>query len=131
MKLATLLLFLTASLAPLALSEEGDCDSLEKCQEALKANRTSSLIHYRIAEFYFALNNLQSSANEFRETLNGDLKPKWVEVWAHVNLGKIFDLTGQRERALNEYRLAIRTRDNTRGAQDEAAKYTQEPYKRD
>jgi tetratricopeptide (TPR) repeat protein len=123
--------FVVLSLAPLALSEEGDCDSLEKCQEALKDNRTSSLIHYRIAEFYFALNNLQSSANEFRETLNGDLKPKWVEVWAHVNLGKIFDLTGQRDRALNEYRLAQRTGDNTRGALDEAAKYTQEPYKRD
>ena len=123
--------FVVLSLAPLALSEEGDCDSLEKCQEALKTNRTSSLIHYRIAEFYFALNNLQSSANEFRVTLNGDLKPKWVEVWAHVNLGKIFDLTGQRDRALNEYRLAQRTGDNTRGALDEAAKYTQEPYKRD
>lgn len=125
-----LLAFVVLSLAPLALSEEGDCDSMEKCQEALKTNRRSSLIHYRIAEFYFAINNWQSSANEFRETLNGDLKPKWVEVWAHVNLGKIFDITGQRERALNEYRLAQRTGDNTRGALDEAAKYTQEPYKR-
>jgi tetratricopeptide (TPR) repeat protein len=118
-------------LAPLALSEDGDCDSLEKCQEALKANRRSSLIHYRIAEFYFAINNFQSSANEFREMLNGDLKPKWVEVWAHVSLGKIFDITGQRDRALNEYRLAQRTGDNTGGALNEAAKYTQEPYKRD
>jgi tetratricopeptide (TPR) repeat protein len=125
-----LLAFVVLSLAPLALSEEGDCDSMEKCQEALKANRRSSLIHYRIAEFYFAINAWQSSANEFRETLNGDLKPKWVEVWAHVNLGKIFDITGQRDRALNEYRLAQRTGDNTRGALDEAAKYTQEPYKR-
>ena len=107
-----------------------DCDSMEKCQEALKANKSSSLIHYRIAEFYFAENNFQSSANEFREALNGDLVPKWTEVWAHVNLGKIFDLTGQRERALNEYRLAQRTGDNTRGALDEAAKYAKDPYKK-
>ena len=35
--------------------------------------------------------------------LNGDVDPKWVEVWAHINLGKIFDITGQRERAVNEY----------------------------
>jgi tetratricopeptide (TPR) repeat protein len=102
---------------------------MEKCQEALKANRRSSLIHYRIAEFFFTENNLPSSNNEFREALNGDLVPKWVEVWAHVNLGKIFDVTGQRERALNEYRLALRTGDNTRGALDEAAKYTKDPYK--
>jgi hypothetical protein len=103
---------------------------MEKCEEALKANRRSSLIHYRIAEFFFTENNLQSSANEFREALKGDLKPKWVEVWAHVNLGKIFDTTGQRNRALNEYRLAMGTGDNTRGALDEAEKYTKDPYKR-
>jgi tetratricopeptide (TPR) repeat protein len=117
-------------LATRSFSQPADCDSMDKCQEALKANGRSSLIHYRIAEFYFAENNYQSSANEFREALNGDLVPKWIEVWAHVNLGKIFDLTGQRERALNEYRLAQRTGDNTRGALDEAAKYTKDPYKK-
>jgi tetratricopeptide (TPR) repeat protein len=114
-----------------ALAQSGDCDSMEKCREALRANRTNSLAHFRIAEILFADRNLQSSANEFREALNGDLMPKWIEVWAHINLGKIFDITGQRERALNEYRLALRTGDNTRGAQDEAAKYIQEPYKRE
>jgi hypothetical protein len=35
-----------------------------------------------------------------------------------------------RDRALNEYRLARRTRDNAMGAQEEAAKYTESPYKR-
>jgi tetratricopeptide (TPR) repeat protein len=126
-----LFVFVVLSLTPLALSQEGDCDSLEKCQDALKTNRAASLIHFRLGEIFFEDRKYQQSANEFREALNGDLKPKWVEVWAHINLGKIFDTTGQRDRALNEYRLAIRTRDNTRGAQDEAAKYTAEPYKRD
>jgi hypothetical protein len=54
---------------------------------------------------------------------------EWTEVWDHINLGKIFDITDQRERALNEYRLALRTKDNTRGALDEAKKYTEAPYK--
>ena len=36
---------------------------------------------------------------------------------------------GQRERAVNEYTQAQRTRDNTQGAQDEVAKYLREPYK--
>ena len=35
-------------------------------------------------------------------------------------LGKIFDTTGQRERAVNEYRQAIQTGDPTQGALDEA-----------
>jgi hypothetical protein len=45
-----------------------------------------------------------------------------------VNLGKIFDVTGQRDRAVNEYKLAIRTHDNTGGAQEEAGHYLTKPY---
>jgi hypothetical protein len=116
-------------LAALAFGQTSDCDSMAKCQDVLRMNRRSSLIHFRIAEFLFRDKKLQSSANEFREALSGDLDPRWTEVWAHINLGKIFDLTGQRERALNEYRLARRTGDNTRGAQDEVETYSKEPYR--
>ena len=86
------------------------------------------MAHYRVAEIFFLQHNYQSAANEFREALNGDLEPKWVEVWSHIYLGKIFDITGQRERAVNEYTQAQRTRDNTQGAQDEVAKYLRTPY---
>jgi hypothetical protein len=110
------------------LSEFGE--ALQEYQKALSTNRTSSLAHYRIAEVFFLQNNFQSAANEFREALNGDLQPKWTEVWSHINLGKIFDITGQRERAVNEYNLGIRTKDNTQGAQAEAEKYLKQPYER-
>ncbi len=105
-------------------------DALREYQKALEVNKNSSLAHYRVAEVFFYQNNYQSAANEFREALNGDLEPKWTEVWAHINLGKIFDVTGQRERAVNEYQQAIRTKDNTQGAQEEAAKYLKRPYER-
>jgi aminopeptidase N len=105
-------------------------EALAEYQKALDINRYSSLAHYRIGEVFFLQNNYQSAANEFREALNGDQEPNWTEVWAHINLGKIFDITDQRERAVNEYQLAIRTRDNTQGAQDEARKYLESPYVR-
>ncbi|MCC6862971.1 MAG: peptidase M1 [Bryobacterales bacterium] len=110
------------------ISEFGE--ALKEYQKALEANRSSSLAHYRIAEVFFLQNNYQSAANEFREALSGDLEPKWTEVWSHINLGKIFDITGQRERAVNEYNQAIRTKDNTQGALEEAAKYLKQPYER-
>jgi hypothetical protein len=59
-----------------------------------------------------------------------DLGTKWVETWSHLYMGKIYDITGQRERAVNEYNLGIRTKDNTQGCQDEAAKYLKSPYER-
>jgi tetratricopeptide (TPR) repeat protein len=103
-------------------------NALREYQKALEVNRNSSLAHYRIGELFFKQNNFQSAANEFRAAINGDLDPKWTEVWSHVNLGKIFDVTGQRDRAVNEYKLAIRTHDNTGGAQEEAGRYSTHPY---
>jgi len=110
------------------ISEFGD--ALKEYQKALDVNRNSSLAHYRVAELFFLQRNYQSAANEFRLVLDGDLEPKWTEVWAHINLGKIFDITAQRERAVNEYNQAIRTKDNTQGAQEEAAKFLKAPYER-
>jgi tetratricopeptide (TPR) repeat protein len=105
-------------------------EALKEYQKALEVQRSNSLAHYRIAEVFFLQNNYQAAANEFREALNGNLDPKWTEVWSHVNLGKIFDTTGQRERAVSEYTLAVRTKDNTQGAQEEAAKYLKTPYEK-
>ena len=102
--------------------------ALREYQKALEVNRNSSLAHFRIGELFMKQNNFQSAANEFRSAINGDLDPKWTEVWSHISLGKIFDVTGQRDRAVNEYRQAIRTHDNTGGAQDEAARYSTKPY---
>ncbi len=104
-------------------------EALREFQRALDTQRNSSMAHYRVGEVFFLQHNYQSAANEFREALNGDLQPKWVEVWGHIYLGKIFDITGQRERAVNEYTQAQRTRDNTQGAQDEAAKYLKQAFK--
>jgi aminopeptidase N len=81
-----------------------------------------------LAEVFFQQHNYQASANAYREALNGDGEPRWTEVWSHIQLGKIFDITGQRERATNEYRQAIQTNDNTMGAMDEARRYLQKPY---
>jgi len=110
------------------LAEYGD--ALKEFQKALESSRNSSLAHFRIAQVFFLQNNYQAAANSFRESLNGDIEPKWTECWAHVSLGNIFDITGQRDRAVNEYNLAIRTKDNTQGCQDESAKYLKSPYER-
>ena len=100
-------------------------------QKALDSNRASALANYRLAEIFMMQRNYQSAANSFRDALRGDGDPKWVEVWSHINLGKIFDITGQRERAVNEYRLAVQTNDNTQGAINEARQLMQKPYQRE
>jgi tetratricopeptide (TPR) repeat protein len=108
---------------------QGDlAGALAEFNKALEVNKNSSLAHYRVAEVFFLQHNFQAAANAYRECLNGDGDPRWTEVWSHIQLGKIFDLTGQRERATNEYRQALQTNDNTQGAQEEARKYLQKPF---
>lgn len=112
-----------------ALVQQGDMTgALSEFNKALDINKNSSLAHYRIAEVFFLQHNYQASANAYRDSLNGDGEPRWTEVWSHIQLGKIFDITGQRERATNEYRQALQTNDNTQGALDEARRYLQKPY---
>jgi tetratricopeptide (TPR) repeat protein len=114
------------------LVAQGDLTgALGEYQKALDSNKNSSLAAYRIGEIFFMQHNYQSAANSFRDALRGDGDPKWVEVWSHIELGRIFDLTGQRDRAVNEYRLAVQTNDNTQGAINEARALMQKPYKRE
>jgi hypothetical protein len=112
-----------------ALVQQGDlAGALLEFNKALEVNKNSSLAHYRVAEVFFLQKNYQAAANAYRDSLNGDGDPRWTEVWSHVQLGKIFDVTGQRERATNEYRQALQTNDNTQGALDEARKYMQKSF---
>jgi tetratricopeptide (TPR) repeat protein len=113
------------------LVAQGDLSgALAEYQKALTANPSSSLASYRIGEVLFTQRNYQASANAYRDALRGDDDPRWTEVWSHIQLGKIFDLTGQRDRAVNEYRQAVQTNDNTQGALNEARLYLKQPYKR-
>lgn len=103
-------------------------EAIKQYQIVLELNRNSSLAHYRIGEVLFKLRNYNAAHESLRAALNGDLQPKWVEVWGHLTLGKIFDATGQRDRALREYQRALQTNDNSQGALDEANRYIQKPY---
>jgi tetratricopeptide (TPR) repeat protein len=114
-----------------AIQQQGDLTgALAEFNKAIDLNKNSSLAHYRVAEIFFLQRNYQSSANSYRSSINGDGDPRWTEVWSHIQLGKIFDITGQRERAINEYRQAIQTNNDTFGALEEARKYLQKAFER-
>ena len=105
-------------------------DAVQQYQKALSIQPNRSLANFRMGEAFFYEKNYQASANAFREALATVPEPseKWTEVWSHIYLGKIFDLLGQRERALNEYSKARQTNDNTGGAQEAVEALIKKPY---
>jgi len=104
-------------------------DAMDQFQGAIDLSPRSSLASFRMGEAMFELGNVTPAASNFRNALDGDLKPKWVEVWAHINLGKIYDSRGDHERAISEYQKAIGTGDDAYGAQADAQKYIAQPFK--
>jgi tetratricopeptide (TPR) repeat protein len=111
------------------LVAQGDLPgALAEYQKALGVNPQSSLVNFRMGELLFTERNYQSAVNYYRDALRGDGEPRWTEAWSHIALGKIFDLTSQRERAVNEYRLAAQTNDNSQGAVNEARLWLQKPF---
>lgn len=114
------------------LAEQGKYyEAIKQYQQALNIAPSSALAHFRMAEAMFYQKNYQAAANAFRAALGGDADPKWVEVWSHIYIGKIYDILDQRARAVNEYQLAQHTNDDTAGAQEEVTRYMKKPYSAD
>jgi tetratricopeptide (TPR) repeat protein len=113
------------------LAEQGRFyDAIAQYQRALSIQPARPLANFRMGEAFFYQKNYQAAANAFREALQTvpDASEKWTEVWSHVYLGKIFDMLGQRERAVNEYSKAKQTNDDTGGAQQVAEGFIKKAY---
>lgn len=105
--------------------------AIHEYEQALAINKISSLVQFRLGQAYLHKHDNQAAEHAFRAALNGDGIPKWTAVWSELELGKIFDAAGQRERAVNQYRKALATGDNSGGALDLARGYIEHAYQPD
>jgi aminopeptidase N len=105
-------------------------DAVQQYQKALEQDRLNALADFRMGEAFFYQRNYAAAAQSFRDALDGatDLTTKWTEVWSHIYLGRIYDIQGDRTRAVNEYSKAKQTADDTGGAQAEAEKSLKKAY---
>ena len=90
----------------------------------------SSLAHFRLGQTYFQQHSFTNANNSFRDALNGDLKPGWVEAYTQLQLGKIYDILGERQRAQAEYTKVRNSGITYMGIAEEAEKLYKEPYSR-
>jgi predicted negative regulator of RcsB-dependent stress response len=114
-----------------ALASQGRYyDAVQQYQRALEQDRLNALADFRMGEAFFYQRNYAASAQSFRDALDGvtDLSTRWTEVWSHIYLGRIYDIQGDRTRAVNEYSKAKQTGDDTGGAQAEAEKSLKKAY---
>ena len=111
-----------------SLSGCGQKETLPDYQYELQSHPHSSVASYCMAELLLQQRQYQASVNAFRDALRGDGYPEWTKVWSYIQIGKIFDITHQRERAVAQYQLALQTGDNTEGAIEQARELLDRPF---
>jgi aminopeptidase N len=113
----------------LELFREGQyLEAQRQLEEALKLDRSNSWIYYNLGLIYLEQRNYDPAIDNFKAALAGNLRPTWIEVWAHIKMGNAYDAKGDRARAVNEYRKAVETANDFDNAQRIAKNYLETPY---
>jgi tetratricopeptide (TPR) repeat protein len=77
---------------------------------------------------YLEQRNYDPALDNFQAALDGNLKPSWIEAWAHIKRGNAYDSKGDRARATAEYGKAVETGINYDNAQRVAKGFLATPY---
>jgi aminopeptidase N len=115
------------------LFKEGNyAEAQQQLEAALKLNRNSSWVAYHLGLLFLEQRNYEQAKDYFKRTLDGDLNPQWLTVWALIKLGNCYDASGDRTRAVDAYQKAEKELDNLdkdyNNAKDAIKKYKAEPY---
>ncbi|HEX8177382.1 MAG TPA: M1 family aminopeptidase [Pyrinomonadaceae bacterium] len=110
------------------LREGSFAEAQQQFEAALRLDRSNSWIYYNLGLLYLEQRNWNLAIDNFQAALNGNMKPAWIAVWAHIKSGNAYDARGDRARAVSEYKKAVQLGDNYDNAQKAAQRYIATPY---
>ena len=103
-------------------------EAQQQFEAALKLDRSNSWVYYNLGLLYLEQRNWQPALDNLDAALIGNLKPAWIEVWAHIKRGNAYDAKGDRTHARAEYEKAVQSGIDYDNAQAVAKKYLATPY---
>jgi aminopeptidase N len=103
-------------------------EAQQQFEAALKLDRSNSWVYYNLGLLFLEQRNWQQALDNLEASLIGNLKPAWIEVWAHIKRGNAYDAKGERQRAVYEYNKAVQSGIDYDNAQAVAKKYLAQPY---
>ncbi|HYE13315.1 MAG TPA: M1 family aminopeptidase [Pyrinomonadaceae bacterium] len=113
----------------LELFREGQyIEAQRQLEEALKMDKSNSWVYYNLGLIYLEQRNYDPAIDNFKAALDGNLRPAWIEAWAHIKMGNAYDAKGDRARAVNEYKKAVESEIEFDNAQKVAKQFLETPY---
>jgi len=103
-------------------------EAQQQFEAALKLDRSNSWVYYNLGLLFLEQRNWQQALDNLEASLIGNMKPAWIEVWAHIKRGNAYDAKGERNRAVAEYQKAVQSGIDYDNAQAIAKKYLAAPY---
>jgi aminopeptidase N len=103
-------------------------EAQQQFEAALKLDRSNSWVYYNLGLLFLEQRNWQMALDNLEASLIGNLRPSWIEAWAHIKRGNAYDAKGERERAMAEYKKAVASGIDYDNAQAVAKKYMATPY---
>ncbi|HEU5460092.1 MAG TPA: M1 family aminopeptidase [Pyrinomonadaceae bacterium] len=103
-------------------------EAQQQFEAALKLDRSNSWVYYNLGLLYLEQRNWQQALDNLEASLIGNLKPAWIEAWAHIKRGNAYDAKGERSRAVAEYNKAVQSGIDYDNAQAVAKRYLATPY---
>jgi aminopeptidase N len=111
------------------LMKEGQyAEAQQQFEAALKLDRSNSWVYYNLGLLYLEQRNWPLALDNFEASLNGTLKPSWIEVWAHIKKGNAYDARGERNRAVAEYNKAVQSGIDYDNAMTVAKRFLATPF---
>ena len=103
-------------------------EAQQQFEAALKLDRSNSWVYYNLGLLFLEQRNWQHALDNLEASLIGNLKPAWIEAWAHIKRGNAYDAKGERQRAVLEYNKAVASGIDYHNAQAVAKRYLATPY---
>jgi tetratricopeptide (TPR) repeat protein len=103
-------------------------EAQQQFEAAIKLDRSNSWVYYNLGLLYLEQRNWQPALDNLDASLNGTLKPAWIEVWAHIKKGNAYDAKGERNRAVSEYNKAVQLGINYDNSLAVARKFLATPF---
>jgi hypothetical protein len=111
------------------LFREGQyAEAQQQFEAALKLDKSNSWVYYNLGLLYLEQRNWNQALDNLQAALDGNLKPNWIEAWAHIKRGNTYDARGDRARAVAEYNKAVSTGITYDNAQTVAKRFLATPF---